>query len=36
MRRALHLDGLQALEAADAVIDMDDEIARRERRQARR
>ena len=33
MRRALHLDGLQALEAADAVIDVDDEIARRERRQ---
>ena len=32
MRRALHLDGLQALEAADAVIDMHDEIAGRERR----
>ena len=29
MRRALDLDGLQALEAADAVIDMDDEIAGR-------
>ena len=30
--RALHLDGLEALEAADAVIDMDDEIAGRKRR----
>ena len=32
MRRARRLDGLQALEAADAVIDMHHEIARRERR----
>ena len=36
MRRALHLDGLEALEAADAVIDMDDEIAGRQRCAARR
>ena len=33
MRRALHLDGLQALEAADAVVHMDDEIAGCKRRE---
>ena len=32
VRRARRLDGLQPLEAADAVVDMDDEIARRQRR----
>ncbi len=32
---ALHFDGLQAFEAANAVIDMDDEIARRERGELR-
>ncbi len=29
--RALHLNGLEADEASDAVIDVDDEIARRQR-----
>ena len=33
MRCTLHLDGLQALEAADAVIDVDDEIAGRQCRE---
>ena len=32
VRRAGRLDGLQANEAADAMVDMDDEIARRQRR----
>ena len=32
VRRARRLDGLQADEAADAVVDVDDEIARRQRR----
>ena len=32
MRRARRLDGLQPLEAADAVVDMDDEVAGSERR----
>ena len=36
MRRALDVDDLEALEAADAVIDMDDEIAGGEAVAARR
>ena len=36
MRRALDVDGLEAFEAADAVIDMDDQIAGGQRRAARR
>ena len=31
MRRAQRLDGFEALEAADAVLDVDDEIANRKR-----
>ena len=36
MRRARRLDGLQADEAADAVVDVDDDVAGRQRRQLRR
>ena len=35
VRRAGGLDGLQTFEAADAVVHMDDQIARRERRRPR-